>query len=89
VTDRRDRLAGVEEVPCETDRGGLGAQEIGVGHPAGRHQRVILGGRDVIGGLVGLKGVGGGEVVERLDLAHLGRHQLRCAARWPRRYVDR
>ena len=81
VADRADRLARLEERAHERDRLGLGAQVVGVRDPARQHQAVVVAGVGVGRGDVDLEGVALVEVVERLDLAGLGRDQVGLGAR--------
>jgi hypothetical protein len=76
VADRGHRLAGLEEGAHERDRGGVGAQRVGVGDPAGQHQAVVVVGAGLRDGLVDREGVALVEVVEALDVVGLERQQV-------------
>jgi hypothetical protein len=80
VADGRDRLAGVEERAHEPDRVRVHAHGVGVGDPAGDHQRVVVLNAGVRDGHVDRERVGLVQVVEALDLARLEGHQLDLGA---------
>src|SRR5829696_8385104 len=69
VADRGHRLLRLEEGAHEPNGVVVGAQEVGAGHAAGKHEGVVVGLAGVGDLLVDLKGVGLVEVLERLDLA--------------------
>ena len=76
MADRRDRLAGGEEVRDQAYRLGVGAQVVGVGDTAGEHEPVVVVDRRVGDGPVDGDRVGVVEMVERLDVARLGGQDL-------------
>src|ERR687898_1378159 len=69
VTDRGHRLLRLEEGAHEPNRVVVGAEEVGVGHAAGKHEGVVVGLAGVRNLLVDVEGVGLVEVLEGLDLA--------------------
>jgi len=76
VTDRPDRLAGLEEGTNELHRVGIGAQLIGVGDASRQHQTVVAVGVRLTDRSLGGEGPALVEMVERLDLVVFGREQI-------------
>ena len=81
MADRTDRLVLLDEAADELDRVLVDAQQVGVGHAAGQHERVIVGRVGIGDGLLCGDLVALVEVVPHLDLALLERDDLGLGAR--------
>lgn len=77
MADDSDRLADVEELPHERHRAFVGAQLVGVGHPAGQDQRIEVIRRGILDLPVHVEFVGTVQMVEGLNRAIDCGHQRR------------